>query len=210
MKKETITGKEVRYILRQNRVNLRQLADAIGISPQALNSRLNATVFSPLHLDEITDALGRDLFGSNDTKERTSIIPVLDLRVCAGNGIGLEGDENQITEYVTIPSMKGCYGLTVYGDSMLPRYRSGDIVFVRPIPDTSDIDYGSAYLVITQSDRLLKLVYPSQTDDAHLMLSAVNTDTTPQGVRLFPDREIPKEQIIHLYKVIGSLSREQI
>ena len=29
MKKETITGKEVRYILRQNRVNLRQLADAI-------------------------------------------------------------------------------------------------------------------------------------------------------------------------------------
>ena len=29
MKNETITGKEVRYILRQNRVNLRQLADAI-------------------------------------------------------------------------------------------------------------------------------------------------------------------------------------
>lgn len=210
MEKNTISGKQVRYVLRQNRINLRQLADDMGISPQALNSRLNAVTFSPLHLQEITTALGRDLFGTTEAKQPDIIIPVLDLRVCAGDGIGLEGNENRVTEYVTIPSMRGCYGLTVYGDSMLPRYRSGDIVFVRPIPDTSDIDYGSAYLVITQSDRLLKLVYPSQTDDAHLMLSAVNTDTTPQGVRLFPDREIPKEQIIHLYKVIGSLSREQI
>lgn len=209
MKKETITGKEVRYILRQNRVNLRQLADAIGISPQALNSRLNATVFSPLHLDEITDALGRDLFGSNDTKERTSIIPVLDLRVCAGNGIGLEGDENQITEYVTIPSMKGCYGLTVYGDSMLPRYHPGDIVFVRPIPDSREIDFGHTYLVITQSDRLLKVLYPSDKEGT-LILSAINPDTTPQGAPLYPSREIPTSSVLFIYKVIGVLHREQI
>lgn len=209
MKKETITGKEVRYILRQNRVNLRQLADAIGISPQALNSRLNATVFSPLHLDEITDALGRDLFGSNDTKERTSIIPVLDLRVCAGNGIGLEGDENQITEYVTIPSMKGCYGLTVYGDSMLPRYHPGDIVFVRPIPDSREIDFGHTYLVITQSDRLLKIIYPSDKEGT-LILSSINPDTTPQGTPLYPSREIPTSSVLFIYKVIGVLHREQI
>lgn len=209
MKKETITGKEVRYILRQNRVNLRQLADAIGISPQALNSRLNATVFSPLHLDEITDALGRDLFGSNDTKERTSIIPVLDLRVCAGNGIGLEGDENQITEYVTIPSMKGCYGLTVYGDSMLPRYHPGDIVFVRPIPDSREIDFGHTYLIITQSDRLLKVLYPSDKEGT-LILSSINPDTTPQGNPLYPSREIPTSSVLFLYKVIGVLHREQI
>lgn len=209
MKKETITGKEVRYILRQNRVNLRQLADAIGISPQALNSRLNATAFSPLHLNEITDALGRDLFGSNETKERTSIIPVLDLRVCAGNGIGLEGDENQVNEYVTIPSMKGCYGLTVYGDSMLPRYHPGDIVFVRPIPDSLDIDYGHTYLVITQSDRLLKVLYPSDKGDA-LVLSSLNPDTTPQGNPLYPSREIPTSSVLFLYKVIGVLHREQI
>lgn len=209
MKKETITGKEVRYILRQNRVNLRQLADAIGISPQALNSRLNATVFSPLHLDEITDALGRDLFGSNDTKERTSIIPVLDLRVCAGNGIGLEGDENQITEYVTIPSMKGCYGLTVYGDSMLPRYHPGDIVFVRPIPDSREIDFGHTYLVITQSDRLLKVLYPSDKEGT-LILSSINPDTTPQGTPLYPSREVPISSVLFIYKVIGVLHREQI
>lgn len=209
MKKENITGKEVRYILRQNRVNLRQLADAIGISPQALNSRLNATVFSPLHLNEITDALGRDLFGSNDTKERTSVIPVLDLRVCAGNGIGLEGDENQITEYVTIPSMKGCYGLTVYGDSMLPRYHPGDIVFVRPIPDSREIDFGHTYLVITQSDRLLKVLYPSDKEGT-LILSSINPDTTPQGAPLYPAREVPISSVLYIYKVIGVLHREQI
>lgn len=209
MKKESITGKEVRYILRQNKVNLRQLADAIGISPQALNSRLNATVFSPLHLDEITDAIGRDLFGASDTKDRTSIIPVLDLRVCAGNGIGLEGDENQVSEYVTIPSMKGCYGLTVYGDSMLPRYHPGDIVFVRPIPDSREIDYGHAYLIITQSDRLLKVIYPSPSEDA-ITLSSLNPDTTPTGTPLYPSRDIPLSSVLFIYKVIGVLHREQI
>lgn len=201
MKNEnTITGKEVRYMLRQQRVNLRKLADAMNISPQALNSRLNASTFSRVYLDEITDALGRDIFGLSEQKDFESVIPVLDLRVCAGCGIGLDGDENRVTEYVTIPSLKGCYGLTVYGDSMTPRYHSGDIVFVRPADGTA-IDYGHPHLIITQTDRLLKVVYPS--DDANLLrLVAINTD--------YPEMEITKDSVLFIYKVIGMLRREQI
>lgn len=40
--KRNLSGNEVRYILRSERINLRQLADKLGISPQTLNSRLNA------------------------------------------------------------------------------------------------------------------------------------------------------------------------
>ena len=40
--------------------------------------------------------------------------PILDIRVCAGNGIGLEGDENKITEWVSIPAFKGCRGIMVF------------------------------------------------------------------------------------------------
>ena len=40
-----MSGKEARYLLKQNSVNLAWLAEQIGITPQSLQSRLNATVF---------------------------------------------------------------------------------------------------------------------------------------------------------------------
>ena len=106
--------------------------------------------------------------------------------------------------------MQGCVGITVYGDSMTPRYRNGDVVFVRPIPELDDIDYGRAYIIITRSDRLLKCIYPSKHDAQMLRLVSINDDVNRQGDRIYPDREIGKENIIYLYKVVGSLSREQI
>ena len=136
--------------------------------------------------------------------------PVLDIRVCAGNGIGLEGSENKVAEYVSIPSMQGCIGLTVYGDSMTPQYTAGDVVFVRPIPVVDFIDYGHTYLVITTSDRLLKNLHPSKLGDEYLRLVSINETTNRHGDRLYPDSDIPRTNILYLYKVVGSLRREQI
>lgn len=210
MEKKKLSGKEVRYLLKQNSVNLSWLAKELGISAQALQERLNAQEFKSGYLLEISNVLGKDIFGLQNGDGNSLLKqPVLDIRVCAGNGIGLEGQENKIEEYVSIPSLQGCIGLTVYGDSMTPRYKSGDVVFVRPIPVTGDIDFGQTYLVITQSDRLLKNIYPSKTGDC-LRLTCYNDEVNRFGDRLYPDNEIPKEHILYLYKVVGSLSRSQI
>lgn len=203
-----ITGKEARYILKRNRVNLADLASRIGISPQSLQSRLNVEDFGYARQLEINNALGQNIFDIE--APMTDRQPVLDIRVSAGTGIGLDGDENTVIEYVSVPSMQGCTGLTVYGDSMMPVYNPGDIVFVRPIPVVEDIDYGRTYLIITQSDRLLKNVYQSKHDASCLRLSSFNESVNRQGDRLYPDRDIPKEYILYLYKVVGSLRREQI
>lgn len=205
---KNMTGKEARYILRQHRINLADLAQRLGITPQSLNSRLNAETFSISRQIEINTVLEQSIFDIEiPISER---LPVLDIRVSAGMGIGLEGDENVITEYITVPHMTGCIGITVYGDSMYPTYQSGDIVFVRPIPVLDDIDYGRTYIIITQSDRLLKNIYPSTHDATCLRLQSANEATNRQGDRLYPDREIPKEYILYLYKVVGCLRREQI
>lgn len=147
-----LSGKEVRYLLKQNSVNLTWLAEQLNVTPQTFNSRLHAEEFKRSYLLEINSILGRDIFGvgelSNDVK--AGQLPVLDIRVSAGYGIGLDGSENKINEYVSIPGLTGCVGLTVYGESMCPRYRPGDVVFVRPIPELDDIDYGRPYLIITQ------------------------------------------------------------
>lgn len=211
MEKKKLSGKEVRYLLKQNSVNLSWLSEQLGISAQALQERLKAQEFKPAYLLEIVNVLGKDIFGIHGDDGNSLLKqPILDIRVCAGNGIGLEGNENKVDEYVSIPSMQGCIGLTVYGDSMTPRYCAGDVVFVRPIPVVDDIDFGATYLVITQADRLLKNIYPSATSEDSLRLTCINEDVNRFGDRLYPDRDIKKENILYLYKVVGSLSRSQI
>lgn len=211
MIKKEYSGKEVRYLLKQNSVNLSWLAEQLGISPQSLQERLKAQSFKRGNLLEIANVLGKDIFGLQ-SEDGASLMkqPILDIRVCAGNGIGLEGNENHVEEYVSIPSLQGCTGISVYGYSMEPLYRSGDVVFVRPIAQTNDIDYGCAYLVITRCDRLLKNVYPSKQSDEYLRLCCSNEETNRQGERLYPDREIHKTDILYLYKVVGMLRRSQM
>lgn len=206
---EKMTGKEARYILHKNRISQKELAELLGITPQSLNSRLNADEFSVSRQLEINNAMGYNVF-QLDNSMLPDKIPVLDIAASAGFGIGQEGNEDKVSEYVTIPSLKGCVGISVYGDSMTPNYCAGDVIFVKEIAERDVIDYGRTYLIITTSERLLKNIYPSKRDATCFRLSSFNEETNRQGDRLYPDYDIPKESVIYLYKVIGSLRREQI
>lgn len=203
-----MTGLQAKSILQENGINLSELASLLNISPQALSSRLNAQVFKKSSQLEINQVLKRSIFDVTTDDEIRQ--PILDIRVCAGNGIGLEGNENKVLEYVNIPTLSGCIGMTVYGESMYPAYKPGDIIFVRPILDKNDIDYGRTYLVITTSDRLLKMLYQSSKGADFIRLSSYNNETKPDGERLYPDRDINTSNILFIYKVVGSLQRDQI
>lgn len=136
--------------------------------------------------------------------------PILDIRVCAGSGIGLDGNENKVIEWVSIPKFEGCTGVTVFGDSMYDKFKSGDIVFVRPISGRSDIDFGQCYVVITREDRYIKNLYESERGDEFVSMVSYNIETNPDGRRKYPDRNIKKEEILFLYKVAGKLRRSQL
>lgn len=136
--------------------------------------------------------------------------PIFDIRVCAGNGLGLEGNENKIIEWVSIPSFQGCKGITVYGDSMYDKFKSGDVIFVRPIDGRNDVDFGQCYVVITGEDRYIKNLYESSRGDSYVTMVSYNTEINPDGRRKFPDRDILKEDILFLYKVAGKLRRSQL
>lgn len=142
---------------------------------------------------------------SNSTNQ-----PILDIRVSAGHGVGLEGIENQVTEWVNIPKFEGCYGVMVYGDSMYDRFKSGDVVFVRPIRGRSDFDFGQCYVIITNEDRYLKNVYESPKGVDYITMTSFNIELNPDGRRKYPDRDIHIDEIKHLYKVAGKLRRDQL
>ena len=134
-------------------------------------------------------------------------IKILDIRVCAGLGIGFDGDENKIIGYVNIPDFSGCYGITLYGDSMYDMYMPGDTIFVREIKDKSLIENGQPYVVITREDRFLKMVY---VEENGLKLVSYNTVCNPDGRRKYPDMQIEGDQILYIYKVVGKLARSQM
>lgn len=203
-----MTGAEVKEILTKNGIVLSDLANKLGITPQTLNGRLIVKYFKPEYMEQINEVLGRDLFGQSDTPEKGQ--KVLDIRVCAGMGIGLEGDENKVVEWVNIPSFHGCLGLTVYGESMYDKYKPGDTIFVKPIMSPNDIDYGRCYVVITAYDRILKSIYPSGVGPDYLKLCSYNAKLNPSGEREYPDRDISKADILFLYKVVGKLERDQL
>lgn len=204
-----MTGQQVRDILYAEKINLAQLAEQLGISPQGLNSRLNAKSFKSGYLLEITNVIGRDIFGTG-TNNSSPQQPVLDISVCAGNGTGLDGDENKVVEYVHIPAFNGCTGISVFGESMLPIYKPGDVLFVKRVHDINDIDYGRPYLVITNENRLLKNIYTSSLGKGYLRLCSSNTGLNPAGERMYPDRDISLENVLFLYKVVGSIRREEM
>lgn len=217
--RQKMTGKEARYILQQNNINLSWLSELLGIKPQSLQSRLNAATFSPENQLMINKVTGRRIFDIDidipDIEADANRIPVLDLRTAAGfEYVTLEDtmtlQNPPVAEYVTMSGLKGCVGLYVYGDSMSPEYRAGDIVFVRKEPELDGIDYGRAYMIVTASERVLKCIYKSNHDADLIRLVSINEDVNRHGDRLFPDREVRKDNIIAIYRVEGVFRRERM
>ena len=209
-----LSGKEARYILKQNNVNLSWLSEQLNILPQSLQSRLNASEFKVAYQMEINALLGKRIFDVDMPSTIVEVqgrIPVIDMRVSAGFGVSLlDGNEHRINEYVTMEGLNGCVGVYVYGESMLPEYKAGDIVFVRQVIDADSIDYGRPYIIVTRDDRVLKCIYPSKHDADLLRLTSLNEETNRHGDRLFPDKEVRKDNILFIYKVVGLFRREQI
>ena len=173
-----------------------------------------ASACPDLNINWLITGIGNMTINTNssitETPTTNKDIKILDIRVCAGHGIGFDGNENKVIGYVNIPEFTGCYGITVYGDSMYDMYMSGDTIFVREIKDKRNIDNGQPYVIITKEDRLLKMIHIDY-ERKKTILSSYNNIANPDGKRKYPDMEIDiHNDVIHLYKVVGKLARTQM
>lgn len=206
----------VKAFISSKGLSIRSFESSIGLPNGTVSQYSDSTsretlkkiseVYTDFDIDYIISGRSKDV----DINIYSDRQPILDIRVCAGNGIGLEGDENKITEWVSIPAFKGCRGIMFFGDSMYDKYKSGDIIFVRRIESRDDIDYGQCYVVITQEDRYIKNLYESSKGDGYITMVSYNMELNPDGRRKFPDRDIAKSEILFLYKVAGKLRRNQL
>lgn len=138
---------------------------------------------------------------SNYAPKKEHIIRYYDIQASAG-GIGMYSDSKESYSNLIVPGFDDCdIALNVWGDSMEPILKSGEIVTMREWKEPF-IDWGKIYLVVTNSGyRMIKYLKKSVNNDEVICESA-NPDHDP-----FP---IKKSDIAKLYQIKGCISRYSI
>lgn len=113
-------------------------------------------------------------------------------------------DDQVTNKYIDldIPEFHDCTdAVNLYGDSMLPLYKSGQIIILKEWME-SFIDYGNVYLVITKKGNRMVKYLRKGSDAQHVLCVSENKDFDPF--------EIEKEDILRLYLVKGGISKNTL
>lgn len=109
--------------------------------------------------------------------------------------------------YIDFKPLNDCTAyFTVFGDSMYPKYASGEIVGVKHWSNYDVILWGEAYLIITDSManelRTIKLLYP-HSDPDKIILRASNPNFNGDTI-------VDKKNIVNLFIVKGKITRNML
>ena len=101
----------------------------------------------------------------------------------AGMDIKMENDElNRIP--INLPNWEtGIDFINVYGDSMYPKFCSGEIIGIKEV-ELQYINYGYAYVVILKNDQVLLKFIKKGSDNDHINLESENKFYEPKEYHL--------------------------
>lgn len=206
---------EVRFFLKCN--NWNEFADKIGVGNQMiLHYRKGRAKLG----DEILDVIEK--FGINPVWLKTGKgemilgeksgpkicphgVPFYDIDVSASIVYSLDDIPERAEYCVDYLPLNDCTAyLPIYGESMYPKFASGEIIAVKLVKNRNIILWGEPYLVITDAEannlRTIKLLYPHPSDKSLVILRACNPD-------FVGDTIIPRDNIINIFSVKGKITR---
>ena len=128
-------------------------------------------------------------------------IPLIPLPAMAGFLKGSADLDRNDIEWYYVPAFSDyTFLIRVKGDSMYPRYLSGDIVACREVHDTGTFfQWGKAYVLDTDQGVVLKRIRRSERPD-HILCVSDNPDYEPF--------DVPVSSIYHLAIVRGLIREE--
>lgn len=116
------------------------------------------------------------------------------------------GFDEIINSQVSVPTAniivqgfdKADFWCNVSGHSMEPKISHGDIIALRKCT-VEDIQYGEIYAVVLDTIRTIKIIRKSD-DPKKLRFIPINIEN-------YDEKEYPISRILHIYEVIGSISK---
>ena len=199
-------------------LNAKSFSEKIGLDrPQAIYDIQNGKTkgISPRMADKIISAFPEVdkawlLSGEGEMlKEATDVtIPSHRIRywvdVDATAGGVTQFDDMMSSQYIdlAIPEFRDCTdAVNLYGDSMLPLYKSGQIIILKEWKE-SFIDYGNVYLVVTKKGNRMVKYLRKGSDADHVLCVSENKE--------FDSFEILMDDILRLYLVKGSIAKNTL
>lgn len=204
-------GEEVKKILEVDGHQLNELAERLNISPQNLNNWLGVQDIKTGILEKIAQAINKNIYYFIDkqtlrTQERDEFpegaIRYYDIDASAGSVEMFDPGKGVKFKKIIIPGYGDCdVALNVWGDSMEPVLRSGEIILCKEWKE-SFFEYGYIYLIISiENHRMIKYIQPA-IDDSKISCVSANS--------LYKTFEINKTDILKLFIVKGHVNRRAI
>ncbi|MBO7684883.1 MAG: LexA family transcriptional regulator [Lachnospiraceae bacterium] len=199
----------IRQFIRQNGLRQKDLATYLGITEGAVSQLVKgSTKLSKENLAKILDnKCGWDvsmLSSAGRPAQRAVAIPVLPFSAVAGymsdnNGIDSVGMDSAVFKDF---SDRGADCLIrVDGDSMAPRYSSGDMLAIRILRDPTFFQWGRVYVLSTTQGCVIKELFPDPDDDERIVCHSENS-------MKYPDYRITKRDILAVAIVVGHVGVE--
>lgn len=137
-------------------------------------------------------------------QQNNKAIPLVDEEAVAGFGNPKFAiKEQDVKEYYTIPKFrhrKVDFMIEVYGNSMYPKYNSGDIVAATIITESGFIQWNKPHIIATKSQGILVKRILKGPDEHTLILKSDNKD--------YPPFEVPKDEVDGLALIVGVIRLE--
>lgn len=179
--------------------------DDMGVS-NAIKDRLEYQY--GINREWLTTGIGEPLLKRGpivtDTKEG---VPFYDLSITDSRLENVMITEEEVEYFVNYKPFNDCTAyLPVFGDSMYPKYASGEIIAVKAITNFDVLQWGEAYVVITDAStngiRSIKNIH-EHTDRNKLILRSSNPNFRGDTV-------IEKKNISSLFIIKGKITRNLI
>ncbi|SFG88315.1 hypothetical protein SAMN04489864_10326 [Pedobacter insulae] len=179
--------------------------DGMGVS-NAIKDRLE--FLYDVNREWLTEGIGEPILKKNllvrDTKEG---VPYYDISINDSRLEDLLIKEGEAEYLVNYKPFNDCTAyLPVFGDSMYPRYASGEIIAVKAITNFDVLQWGEAYVVMTDAAtngiRSIKNVHEHQ-DPKKLILRSSNPNFRGDTV-------VEKKNITSMFIIKGKITRNLI
>lgn len=185
----------IKQIMDGNKLNNSSFSKKIGVTASTINSMfekqtnpsidtlnkiLNA--FTYVNSDWLLRGYGNMLVNYTDEHKPTGFY-YPNVSAAAGMDKLMENSELERIP-INIPNWeKGIDFINVYGDSMYPKFCSGEIIGVKEV-ELQYINYGFAYVVVLNDGQVLLKFIKKGTDKEHIILESENTFYEPKEYHL--------------------------
>jgi transcriptional regulator with XRE-family HTH domain len=210
MNQTTTFGERLTMVMRHKGLNKNSLSVQLGLTANSVIGRIVNDQSRPSYdilkdiVTHFTDINARWLVtaeGSMLGKESASKIDKGEIRYFksgSGEPFPTNTDDLKATAIMTLYGFTDCqYAFDVFGDSMAPRFRSGDLVLCSDHLHKNILP-GEAYWIVSEGVPSIRTV-KNETNGSYL-LGAEN----PR----YSDYEIKKDEVTHLYLIKGTIRRE--